>query len=197
MGSSEFPLYPQAVIVPLLAFFSIFVSIAPLVLHWKNRNLPACCLIGWFLILNLFNITNAIIWPTDESTTWWNGVGLCDIEVKIMIASYVAVPGDIMCIFRGLACVLDTRRATLVPTRQQRWRNQFMELLFCVAVPIIAMITQVSYQANRYMIFAISGCVNSFDESWVSVLLGFIWPPIICFIAAYYCGKSSETQFDQ
>ncbi|PKY06215.1 STE3-domain-containing protein [Aspergillus campestris IBT 28561] len=188
MGSSEFPLYPQAVIVPLLAFFSIFVSIAPLVLHWKNRNLPACCLIGWFLILNLFNITNAIIWPTDDSTTWWNGVVLCDIEVKIMIASYVAVPGDIMCIFRGLACVLDTRRATLVPTKQQRWRNRFMELLFCVAVPIIAMITQVSYQANRYMIFAISGCVNSFDESWVSVLLGFIWPPIICFIAAYYCG---------
>ena len=66
-----------------------------------------------------------------------------------------------------------------------------MEILFCVAVPVIAMITQVAYQANRYMIFAISGCVNSFDESWVSVFLGFIWPPIICFIAAYYCGKAS------
>jgi pheromone a factor receptor len=138
--------------------------------------------------LNLFNVVNALIWPNDDIDSWWSGVGLCDLEVKIMIASYVAVPGNLLCIFRNLASVLDTRRATLVPSKQQRWRNHFIDILFCIVVPVMAMITHIIYQKSRYVLWGISGCVNSFDESWVSFVLSFMWPPIICFIAGYYCG---------
>ncbi|KAJ5926896.1 hypothetical protein N7516_008669 [Penicillium verrucosum] len=179
--------HPQAVVLPVLSSFSIALAIPPLILHGKNRNFPATSLIFWSILLNLFNIINSLIWPTDDVTTWWDGSGLCDIEVKFMAASYVGIPGSLACIFRSLAIVLDTDRATLVPSKGQRWRNQFMEIMFCIAVPFIAMITHIVWQKSRYLLFAISGCVNSFDESWVSLVFAWIWPPIICLIAAYYC----------
>ncbi|KAF7160979.1 hypothetical protein CNMCM6106_008308 [Aspergillus hiratsukae] len=180
----------QAVAVPVLSSIAAVVSIPPIILHWKNRNFPATALICWFLILNIFHFVNALIWPTDDVDSWWEGQGLCDVEVKVMIASYVAVPGTLVCIFRSLAAVLDTRRAMLVPSNSQRWRNRLMDTSFCVAIPVIAMITHIVYQKSRYMIFGISGCINNFDESWVSFALGFIWPPIICLLAAFYCGMT-------
>ncbi|KAJ5512591.1 Fungal pheromone STE3 GPCR [Penicillium fimorum] len=182
-----YPRRPQAVVLPILSSFSIALAIPPLILHGKNRNFPATSLIFWSILLNLFNIINSLIWPTDDAESWWDGVGLCDIEVKFMAASYVGIPGSLACIFRSLAIVLDTDRATLVPSKGQRWRNRFMEILFCVAVPVIAMITHVIWQKSRYLLLAISGCVNNFDESWVSLVFAWIWPPIICLIAAYYC----------
>ncbi|KAJ5461872.1 uncharacterized protein N7458_003424 [Penicillium daleae] len=179
--------YPMATVVPVLSFLSIAVCITPLILHAKNRNLPATSLICWTILLNLFNIINAFIWPTDNVDSWWDGTGLCDVEVKLMVGSYVAFPGALVGIFRGLAIVLDTASATLVPSKGQRWRKRAVELLFCVVVPIIAMITHIVWQNSRYLLFAISGCVNDFDYSWVTLVLAYMWPPIICLIAAYYC----------
>ena len=181
--------YPLAVVLPVLSFISIALCIPPLVLHAKNRNLPATTLICWSLLLNLFNIINALTWPNDDTASWWDGTGLCDIEVKVMVAGYVAVPGALLCILRGLAIVLDTSRAMLVPSKTQRWRNRAMELLFCVVVPVIAMITHIVWQKSRYLLYSVSGCVNNFDESWVSFVLAYMWPPIICLIAGYYCCK--------
>ncbi|KAF7591263.1 a-factor receptor [Aspergillus hancockii] len=188
MASITTSLHAQAVVIPFLSILSILLSITPLILHWKNRNFPAISLICWFLCLNFFNVINAFIWPSDDMDTWWSGEGLCDVEVKVMIASYVAVPGCLLCIFRNLACVLDTRRVTIVPNKQQRWWNCGMEWLFCMVVPILAMITHIVYQRNRYLLLGISGCVNSFDESWMSLILAWIWPLVICLIGGYYCG---------
>lgn len=187
--------HAQAVVLPVLSFISIALAIPPLILHGKNRNFPATSLIFWSILLNLFNIINSLIWPTDNVISWWDGSGLCDIEVKFMAASYVGIPGSLACIFRSLAIVLDTDRATLVPSKGQRWRNQFMEIMFCIAVPVIAMTTHIIWQKSRYLLFAISGCVNNFDESWASLAFAWIWPPIICLIAAYYCCKYTPSIF--
>ncbi|KAL5047573.1 hypothetical protein BDW71DRAFT_206325 [Aspergillus fruticulosus] len=178
----------QTVVMQTLSAIAIIVTSSPLVLHWKNRNFPAAIMMGWFILLNLFNVINAFIWPTDDVDNWWDGAGLCDIEVKMLISSYVAIPGSLVCIFRSLACVLDTSRATLVPSKRQRWITRFVEVLFCVVVPLLAAATHLIYQGNRYFIFAVSGCVSSLDQSWVSLALGYIWPLVVCFIASYYCG---------
>ncbi|KAL2861112.1 pheromone receptor [Aspergillus lucknowensis] len=188
MDSAQTSPSAQAVAMQTLSVISILISFPPLALHWKNRNFPATSLICWCQVLTIFNIANAFIWPTDDIQNWWDGAGLCDIEVKILIGSYVAVPGTLLCIFRSLAYVLDTRRATLVPTKRQRWQNRIVELLFCALIPLVAAILHLIYQGNRYFIFAISGCVTSVDQSWVSLALGYIWPLVVCFIATYYCG---------
>ncbi|KAJ5908284.1 Pheromone receptor 1 [Penicillium taxi] len=184
---TEYLRFPLATVLPVLAILSILVSIPPLFLHSKNHNFPAMSLICWCMVLNLFNIINAFLWPTDDIASWWDGTGLCDIEVKVMAGAYVAVSGAMMCIFRSLAMVLDTRRAMLVPSKSQRLHNRLVEWMFCVIIPCIVMIMHIVYQKSRYYIFSISGCINNYDESWVSLILAWIWPPIICLVAAYYC----------
>ncbi|KAL4981162.1 pheromone A receptor-domain-containing protein [Aspergillus desertorum] len=178
----------QTVVMQTLSVIAVVVTTPPLILHWKNRNFPAAVMMGWLILLNLFNVINAFIWPTDDVNNWWDGAGLCDIEVKMLISSYVAIPGSLVCIFRSLACVLDTSRATLIPSKCQRWTTRFMQVLFCVVVPLLAAATHLVYQGDRYFIFAVSGCVSSLDQSWVSLALGYIWPLVVCFIASYYCG---------
>ncbi|PWY69230.1 a-pheromone receptor PreA [Aspergillus eucalypticola CBS 122712] len=187
MASPEAPVSSQAILLPVTAFVSVLLSIIPLVLHCKNRNVAASSLILWYILLNIFNIINALIWPTDDIDSWWDGKGLCDIEVKVMIASYVAIPGTLVCIFRTLAQVLDTSRANLVPTQSQRWWNHAVVLSFCAIAPVVAMLTHYVYQSNRYILYAIAGCLNNYDRSWVTLVLAWIWPLVICLIAGYYC----------
>ncbi|KAL4940717.1 hypothetical protein BDV06DRAFT_223797 [Aspergillus oleicola] len=189
MDSAAFQMSPSAQTVTLqtLSILSIVACIPPLALHWKNRNFPATALICWFIILNIFNVANTFIWPTDDTFNWWDGAVLCDIEVKLLIASYVAVPGCLVCIFRSLAFVLDTSRTTLVPSRRQRWQIRIVEYSFCAVIPFVAAVLHIVYQGNRYFIFAVSGCVTSLDESWVSLVLGYIWPLVVCFVGTYYC----------
>ena len=191
MATSVAPVSSQAILLPVTAFVSVLLSIIPLVLHCKNRNVAASSLILWYILLNIFNIINALIWPTDDIDSWWDGKGLCDIEVKVMIASYVAIPGTLVCIFRTLAQVLDTSRANLVPTQSQRWWNHAVVLSFCAIAPVIAMLTHYVYQSNRYILYAIAGCLNNYDRSWVTLVLAWIWPLVICLIAGYYCGSST------
>ncbi|GAD97393.1 a-pheromone receptor PreA [Paecilomyces variotii No. 5] len=187
MADIEYKRAPEAIIIPFLSLLSIILSITPLMWHLRNSNFPAVCLVCWFLINNLFNIVNAFIWPTDNIDSWWSGVGLCDIEVKLMVASYVGIPGALLCIFRHLAEVLDTDRTVLVPSGSQRRKKLAIEIAFCLVVPVLAMITHYFVQKTRYMLYTISGCVNNFDESWVTFVLSYLWPTVICVIAAYYC----------
>lgn len=190
--TTEFPRYPLAVALPVLSAFSIAVSITPLILHAKNRNISTTTLIAWYIILNTFNIINSLVWPTDDLESAWDGTGLCDVEVKLIVGGYFAVPGTLVGIFRGLAIVLDTSRATLVPSRKQRWRNRIMDIVFCFMLPSLAMVLHIIWQKDRYLLYAISGCVVDLDESWASFVLCFIWPPVICLIAAFYCCRSSS-----
>lgn len=178
----------MTIVLFILSLLSLLIGLTPLVLHSKNRNYPMACLIGWFCLLNLFNIINAFIWPNDDMENWWNGEGLCDIEVKLMTGSYVGVVGALVPIFRNLAHVMNTNRATIIPSKTQRWRTRFIVALFCVVVPVIAMCTDLIYQRRRFFLFGIVGCVNSYDRSFMSLVLAYMWPLVICLIAGWYCG---------
>lgn len=186
-----FPISAQAVAVPVVSLLAMLICIPPLIWHCSNRNLPASCLIGYIIISDLINVINAVIWPTDNVEAWWNGVGLCDVEVKVISGYQVGLPGALLCIFRNLALVMDTDRTTLIPSHAQRLRKLAFEIVFCVAVPVLAMVMHFIVQGNRYFIFAISGCNTTFEQNWVSLVLWLLWPPLICLAAAAYGGLSS------
>ncbi|KZF19154.1 fungal pheromone STE3G-protein-coupled receptor, partial [Xylona heveae TC161] len=165
----------------------MLLCIPPFIWHAKHRNLAASVLIVWIIILNLFNVINAILWPTDDTSKWWIGVGLCDVEIRFLVACSVGVAGALACIMRSLANVMNTDRASLVPSRAQRRRGMIFNIFFCFICPILLTLAHLIVQDNRYDIFAISGCAPNNDSSWVSVLLVFIWPPVLSFLDAYYC----------
>ena len=180
---------PEGIALPVLAILANILCCPPLVWHIKKRNFPAACLIVWFLLINLFNFINPLVWPTDDMSTWWSGEGLCDVETKIMVGSYVGVVGALACIFRSLATALDTDSAVLIPSKAQRMRKLVIELVLCVGFPVYMMATHYIVQPRRYTITAISGCGPSYDRSWPSTALHFVWPPVVCLLDVYYCGK--------
>jgi pheromone a factor receptor len=181
----------QGIAAPILSFLALLLCVPPLIWHSSNRNLAASFLTVFVIMSDLFNIINAMIWPTDDVNSWWDGSVLCDIQVKLNIGIQVGMPGALVCIFRSLALVMDTENTILVPSKAQRRREIAIELFFCVGIPVLAMVAHFIVQPNRYYIFAISGCNVSYDDSWLSILLSITWPPVICLIAAIYCGMLS------
>ncbi len=185
---SAVPRSLSSILLPTLAGLSVVLCLPPLVTHLESRNVAAAVLVFWITLDNIFNFINPLIWPTDDLETRWNGHGLCDIEVKLNLASSTAIPGALICIFRQLAIILDTDNTTLVPSRGQRRRRIAFEAFFCIICPLYMVAAHFVVQTFRYYIFAISGCVPSFDSSWPGIILIFIPPLVLCAIAAGYCG---------
>lgn len=144
-----------------------------------------------FIVPNVFNFINPLIWPTEFPEGWWNGTGLCDIEVKLQLAFSTANVGAVACIFRQLAIILDTNRTTLTPSSAQRLRKRIFEFGFCVGAPTYLMLAHYFVQTSRYYIYSVEGCRPAFDDSWVSVALIFVWPLILCIAATSYGGLAT------
>lgn len=180
------PRYPSSIAVPILASLSCLCCIPPLLIHARARNFATTVLVLGIIIPNLFNLVNSLLWPTDDTGAWWNGVGLCDVETKLYIGFATATVGAVACIFRQLAIILNTDETTLAPSRAQRRRRLALEIVLCIVVPVYLMLAHYLVQPARYYIFTITGCVPSFDKSWQSVVLVFMWPIVICSIAVTY-----------
>lgn len=186
------PLYetsPSGIALSVLAFLSVLVCIPPLIWHARNSNFPACCLILWYIVLNLFTFINPMIWPNDDVSSWWNGYIYCDINAKLLTGNNVGVAGALVCTFRSLARVMDTENATLMPSKGEKRRDAAFELVFCVVNPLILMILHYIVQDSRYLIYGIVGCMPSYHSSWVSTAVGFVWSPVILLVACFYCGE--------
>ena len=182
--------YGSAVLLAFFSFVIMLLIIPPMLWHFRNRNIGATALVAWTIILLLFTFVNAVLWPDDNIHSWYNGVGLCDIEVKIQIASEVARPASLASILRALAAVLDTDRATLVKTKAQRRRNYIIDLSWCFGFPLLQMLFHYIVQTRRYYLYGISGCLPAVDTSWVTVFLLGIPPLLWTLIDAYYAGKN-------
>ncbi|KAI9741826.1 MAG: a-factor receptor [Cirrosporium novae-zelandiae] len=184
--SNASPHYVLYIVVPVLAVVAICMSLPPLIWHFKNRNLAATTMIFWILLQNVMYLINSLIWSTDDTETWWDGTGLCDIEVKLYIAINTGIISALVAVMRNLANVLDRDRNTIIPTQAQRRRALAIDLFLCFGIPSYLMIIHYVVQPNRYYIFTIAGCLPSYSYSWVSLLLMWIWGPILSLVAGFY-----------
>lgn len=195
MESTDIGLSPAGILFVVLSLLTTLFSIPPFYWHIKHRNLAASALIFWIIIVNCFYFINALIWPDDNLDNWWYGSGFCDLEVKLQVAAGQGIPASLICIMRNLARVLDTSRTVLQPTSAQRRRRIIVDCLLCFGAPVYAMLAHLIIQDARYYIFAIAGCLPSYDNSWPSIVLIHIWSPIGAVIAVYYSSKSSTNAY--
>ena len=175
-----------AFILVAASFCALIISIPGLAWHLKNRNLPASSMIGWIVLLNLMNIVNALIWPNDHIDRWWDGQIFCDIQIKLEIASTVGLVGSLACIMRFLSRAFDTANIRLVPSKGQRIRQLVLNIVLCVGFPLLIALLHFVLQPLRYYIFGIVGCKPGYSSSWYTLLLGQVWPPVLCIVNAYY-----------
>lgn len=187
-SNGEAGVYPAAIYVPIFAAIAVLLNIPPFYWHFRHRNVAASSLILWLVLLNICNVINPIIWPNDNISKWWNGKVLCDIQARLFVGATVGLTGALACIMQGLARVMDTNRAVIVPSKAQRRRQCVLDLLFCWGCPVYLMLVYYIVQPARYCIWGISGCNFVVDNSWPSIWLIFIWPPVFSLIDAYYSG---------
>ncbi|KAK5134852.1 hypothetical protein LTR08_006084 [Meristemomyces frigidus] len=190
MASSAVPLatpvYSSAVVLAIFSFLTVLLIIPPMCWHFRNRNLGATLLVAWTIIMNLQSFVNALLWPADDVNTWYNGSGLCDVEVKLQVAWGVAGPAALGCVLRALANAMNTDRATLIKSKAQRRRDYALDLSWCIGFPLLQMLLHYIVQDRRYYVFGISGCVPSLSSSWLSILLVYIPPVIWTLVDGYF-----------
>lgn len=166
---------------------SIALTFAPLAWHIRNKNTSAICLIVWITLFNIISFINALIWGGDDFSTSWSGLVFCDVEIKLIIASSSGMMACTAAISRSLAKIMSDN-ISVIKTKSVRRRELVEDLLICFGVPVWMMSTHYIVQPNRYYIVGIIGCQPSVDNSWPTIVLLYIWPPIITLIAAYYSG---------
>lgn len=188
--ASSTNLKAQAIALPIFAALSIGIIITPFIWHYRNKNIAACTLIAWLILSNVFTFVNAIIWPDENFSTWWDGPGLCDVEAKLTWPMFTGVPAALACITRNLARVLRIHSSGLSTTKRQRRRILFVDCLILFLVPFLQLVLHYCIQTNRYFIIAVGGCAPSFDESWPTIVIMYIWPQIFALVADYYCSRS-------
>lgn len=183
-------IYSSAVAVAILCGLAVFLDIPPFIWHARNHNFAAASLVLWVILINLMYFVNAIIWPNDDVATWFSGIILCDIEIKLQVGSWVAIVGSLACIMRNLARVMDTEAGIFVPTKAQRIRQRAVDITLCFGFPVLIIALSCIPQYYRYFLVGINGCVPAFDESWPTIAIIYIWPPILSLVDTYYAGTS-------
>lgn len=189
------PTTAHAYILPIVSLLGIIVLIVPFIFHLRARNVGACALIGYLTIFNLMVFVNVILWPDNNFDEWWNGAGLCDVEVKISWPATVGITASTMAITRSLAIVLDVERVELNISRAQRRRKILVDLSICFAMPILIAALQYIVQNHRFTLVAIGGCTDNYSASWPTILIIWIWPLIFTLINVYYAGSSLTNRY--
>ena len=187
-GSGYASLHPQAVMFPTLAFPAWLLCLPPLFWHFRQGNIAAGSLITWFVLNNLSNSINPLIWPRDNLSEWWDGKGWCDINARLQVGSIVAHAACTVMIVRKLAKVMDTRNIVVSAGRNSKLKEKIWTLVWCWAYPMLLIALYYVVQPTRYFILGIIGCRAAYDTSWPSVVLIFMWGPITMIVAAYYAG---------
>jgi pheromone a factor receptor len=183
-----YPLYPTAVVVPVLAFPAWILCLVPVYWHFSQRNIAAGSLVLWMTMINFFNFINPLIWPRDNVKDWWNGNVFCDIQIHIRVCTVVAMTSCTAVIARKLARVMDTRNITIAPSKNNLFWEKVFEIWWCWGFPLVLMAFYYIIQPARYFIFAIKGCVAAYDTSWPSIVISHMWNLITTLVGAFYAG---------
>ncbi|KAG5517985.1 hypothetical protein PMAC_000440 [Pneumocystis sp. 'macacae'] len=171
----------------IYSFIGFICSVIPSVWHWKYRNIAPLCLIFWIASSNLIYFINSIIWFNGASTKHL-GYIYCDIATKLMLGSTSGELGAIAAISHYLSKVMSPVQSS-VQTKTIRRRQAIEDLLMSFTCPIIIMCLHYIVQSARYMINGVNGCVPWSDQSWPTVIIILIWPPIFGTISAYYSAR--------
>lgn len=180
----------SAILLPIFSLIAILLDLPPLIWQAQNLNTAAFSLIFWLILLNTNNFLNPLIWPTSDWSVWPSGRIYCDVQIRIMVgASIGAVPACALAISRSLARALDTKRQVVRQDRKRKMRDAVLDGVLCFGLPIFFMVAYYIVQNVRYFIVPVYGCDNRYDGSWVSVVIFFVPPVIMCLWATYYIGK--------
>jgi pheromone a factor receptor len=122
-------------------FFRIFLGIVsslaclvPAKLLWRNGELAAvafCCVVVFFDWLYLIN---AIMWPSDNTSRWWDGRGWCDLQMYLILPMQTEFICCVFAVMRNLAQQVGLMRVWALTAREKR-RHNIKQAILLFTVP--------------------------------------------------------------
>lgn len=183
------PTSAATVALMIFSFLGLSLLIPPLIVQYQIRNIGQCFMIICVFLANFFTFINAVIWPNFSYADWWDGAVLCDIEAKLYWAIFTGVTCATVCTTRRLALAIDPNNLTINTTRSDRMRATIEDFLICLTIPVIQICLHYVIQYNRYYVAAVIGCIASYDNSWPTIVINYIWPPLFSLLNCYYASK--------
>lgn len=171
----------------LIAAFSFlaFIWLLPaMAFHWKNRNIPACSLIFWLIYSNLTGFINAIIWSGENFSSGFDGVGYCDVLVRLNSGMSSGKLASIACLIFNLYMIIaaETPQFLMAGSKLRISVNVVM----CWFTPILVMGLSYIVQANRYVVVRYRGCAMLVAPTWLSIILINMWSLLWALIALLF-----------
>ncbi|KAI0128734.1 pheromone A receptor-domain-containing protein [Xylariales sp. AK1849] len=161
----------------LFAIIGTIFCWVPFRLLSRNGEFAASVLIVDVVVMNLFTIFNSIIWHNDDWDIWWDGTGLCDIQVYLSAPMQTIYAACIFVVIRNLAQRVRLMRVNNL-TRREKNRRDFIQALIIFPIPIIELAFTWFVLAQRYIIGTLVGCSATLDDSWPKILV-YILPPAL------------------
>ncbi|KAI0180195.1 pheromone A receptor-domain-containing protein [Hypoxylon sp. FL1284] len=172
----------------ILAAISTVLCWVPLRLLLRNGDTSAVALLGVTAVLNLFAVINALAWRSDAWDGWWDGAGLCDVEVYLQAPLYTAYAASVFSVVYRLAARLRLRPASPVAggPRRARARAALLQAAVIVPVPVFQLLFTYFGISQRYKVGTLVGCMPVYDVSWPRVLVYEIPNPLFVFASIPY-----------
>ncbi|KAI1169534.1 GPCR fungal pheromone mating factor [Nemania sp. FL0916] len=148
----------------IFAFLSILINWVPFRLLLRNGEFAAVVFIVDVAILNFFTIINSLIWHDDNWEMWWDGTGLCDVEVYLFVPLQTVYAASIFTIIYRLAEQVKATRVGQV--RGEKTRRNIRQAAIIFTIPVIQLIWTYFDLAQRYIIGTLIGCSAIYDSSW-------------------------------
>ncbi|KAJ2986587.1 hypothetical protein NUW58_g4955 [Xylaria curta] len=160
----------------LLAFIGILINQVPLQLLIRNGEFAAVVFIVDVAIMNLTTIVNSFIWRDDDWSTWWDGAGLCDIEVYLSAPLQTIYASSIFAVMYHLAQQVKVTGAAR--DQSERTRRNLIQAAIIFPIPLVQLVFTHFDLAQRYIIGTLIGCSAVYDVSWPKTLV-FDAPPAV------------------
>ncbi|KAJ2928484.1 hypothetical protein H1R20_g8609, partial [Candolleomyces eurysporus] len=176
MADPTFPLFPA------FALLGFILSVIPLPWHLHAWNSGTVYYMLWVAIACMNQFVNSIVWHdnvVNHAPIW------CEISIRIMMGSSVAIPASSLCINRRLYKIANVQAVAV--THRDKYRAILVDTLICLVFPLMFVAVQYVVQGHRFDILEDVGCFPAIYNTIPAFFLGTIWPLVIGIISASYC----------
>ncbi|KAI1816206.1 GPCR fungal pheromone mating factor [Poronia punctata] len=164
----------------ILATVGILLCWVPFRLLSRNGEFAGAVLIIDVSLMNLFTIINSIIWHTDDVKTWWDGSGLCDLEVYLWSPLQTIYAAAIFTIMFHLA------QQVKVGRRSRRRNLVILQAAFIFPIPVFQLAFTYFDLAQRYIVGTGIGCSAVYDSSWPTMVVYDVPPALFALLSVPY-----------
>lgn len=140
-------------------------------------NVPVLIMSICYMYIMISTTVSASYWHNRDVTTWWDGKGWCDIDVRLYMAVGLAVLSA-QCAINWNIVELLADRPKLIFGQRALMRG-LIELGGCLFVPVVNLAVSTFFMTSRYGLMQNLGCSPTTDTSVALIMTFLMWMPIL------------------